>query len=54
MSASTTQTGAPAATGGKGANQWLIAVLVAVATFMEVMDTTIANVALLISRAAWG
>ena len=47
----TTQTGAPAATGGTGANptganQWLIAVLVAVATFMEVMDTTIANVAL--------
>jgi DHA2 family multidrug resistance protein len=51
MSAGTTQTGAPAATGGTGANptganQWLIAVLVAVATFMEVMDTTIANVAL--------
>jgi DHA2 family multidrug resistance protein len=46
MSASTTQTGAPAATGGTGANQWLIAVLVALATFMEVMDTTIANVAL--------
>src|SRR5271155_1571609 len=31
---------------GTGANQWLIAVLVALATFMEVMDTTIANVAL--------
>ncbi|WP_424630135.1 DHA2 family efflux MFS transporter permease subunit [Bradyrhizobium sp. SYSU BS000235] len=29
-----------------GANPWLIAVLVAVATFMEVLDTTIANVAL--------
>src|SRR5580698_8554141 len=28
------------------ANPWLIAVLVAVATFMEVLDTTIANVAL--------
>jgi DHA2 family multidrug resistance protein len=27
------------------ANPWLIAVLVAVATFMEVLDTTIANVA---------
>jgi DHA2 family multidrug resistance protein len=27
-------------------NPWLIAVLVAVATFMEVLDTTIANVAL--------
>jgi DHA2 family multidrug resistance protein len=46
MSASMTQTGAPAATGGTGANQWLIAVLVALATFMEVLDTTIANVAL--------
>ena len=29
-----------------GANPWLIAVLVALATFMEVLDTTIANVAL--------
>jgi MFS family permease len=28
------------------ANPWLIAVLVAIATFMEVLDTTIANVAL--------
>ena len=28
------------------ANPWLIAVLVSVATFMEVLDTTIANVAL--------
>lgn len=27
-------------------NPWLIAVLVALATFMEVLDTTIANVAL--------
>jgi DHA2 family multidrug resistance protein len=32
--------------GRTGANQWLIAVLVAFATFMEVLDTTIANVAL--------
>jgi DHA2 family multidrug resistance protein len=46
MSARATQTGTPAATGGTGANQWLIAVLVALATFMEVLDTTIANVAL--------
>src|SRR5690349_9186339 len=38
--------GAPGATGGAGTNPWLIAVLVAVATFMEVLDTTIANVAL--------
>jgi len=28
------------------ANPWLVAVLVALATFMEVLDTTIANVAL--------
>jgi MFS transporter, DHA2 family, multidrug resistance protein len=39
------QAGAPAASGA-GANPWLIAVLVALATFMEVLDTTIANVAL--------
>ena len=39
------QAGAPAATGAD-ANPWLIAVLVALATFMEVLDTTIANVAL--------
>jgi DHA2 family multidrug resistance protein len=29
-----------------GANPWMIAILVSVATFMEVLDTTIANVAL--------
>jgi len=29
-----------------GTNPWLIAVIVSVATFMEVLDTTIANVAL--------
>jgi DHA2 family multidrug resistance protein len=28
------------------ANPWVIAILVAIATFMEVLDTTIANVAL--------
>ncbi len=38
--------GAPAATGGAEANPWLIAVLVALASFMEVLDSTIANVAL--------
>jgi MFS transporter, DHA2 family, multidrug resistance protein len=37
--------GAPAAA-DTGANPWLIAVLVSLATFMEVLDTTIANVAL--------
>ena len=31
---------------GAGVNPWLIAVVVAIATFMEVLDTTIANVAL--------
>jgi DHA2 family multidrug resistance protein len=58
MSAGTTRTGAPTPTlpspasaggsgrGGTGANQWLTAVLVALATFMEILDTTIANVAL--------
>src|SRR5947207_15640997 len=38
--------GGPAATGRTATNPWLIAVLVAMATFMEVLDTTIANVAL--------
>ena len=37
---------APAAAGGTGVNPWLIAILVALASFMEVLDTTIANVAL--------
>jgi MFS transporter, DHA2 family, multidrug resistance protein len=39
-------TGNRAATGLAGTSPWLIAVLVAFATFMEVLDTTIANVAL--------
>jgi MFS transporter, DHA2 family, multidrug resistance protein len=43
MSDSTTIAGGVAAS---GANPWVIAVLVAVATFMEVLDTTITNVAL--------
>ncbi len=46
MSAGATRAGAPAAANGSGTNPWLIAVLVAVAVFMEVLDTTIANVAL--------
>jgi MFS transporter, DHA2 family, multidrug resistance protein len=37
---------APAAASGVGSSPWLIAVLVAGASFMEVLDTTIANVAL--------
>lgn len=36
----------PSAASGAGANPWLIAFVVAFATFMEVLDTTIANVAL--------
>src|SRR5215472_9197037 len=46
MSAAATQAGAPAAASGPAANPWVIAVLVALASFMEVLDTTIANVAL--------
>jgi MFS transporter, DHA2 family, multidrug resistance protein len=45
MSAAT-PTGAPAAASGAGAIPWLIAVLVAVASFMENLDSTIANVVL--------
>src|SRR6201998_4413234 len=36
--------GAPS--GGASVNPWLIAILVAVASFMEVLDTTVANVLL--------
>jgi len=43
LSAAATETSTPAAA---GVNPWLIAVLVALATFMEVLDTTIVNVAL--------
>src|SRR5207344_1519690 len=46
MSAAAIPVGAPAAVSGAGANPWLIAVLVALASFMETLDTTIANVAL--------
>jgi DHA2 family multidrug resistance protein len=45
VSAAATRAVAPAASRA-GTNPWLIAVLVALATFMEVLDTTIANVAL--------
>ena len=37
---------APAAASPASVNPWLIAVLVALATFMEVLDTTVANVVL--------
>jgi len=47
MSAAAIQAGPPASASGTGAvNPWVIAVLVALASFMEVLDTTIANVAL--------
>ena len=47
MSSAGTQAGAGAANAHAGAaNPWLITVAVAVATFMEVLDTTIANVVL--------
>ena len=42
MNAGVARASAPVA----GANPWLIAVVVAIATFMEVLDSTIANVAL--------
>jgi DHA2 family multidrug resistance protein len=46
MSGDTIRADAPAAIGATAANPWLIAILVALASFMEVLDTTIANVAL--------
>jgi DHA2 family multidrug resistance protein len=46
VSTSTARASAPGAADGAGATPWLIAVLVAVAAFMEVLDTTIVNVAL--------
>src|ERR1700722_8350842 len=47
MSAAAIQAGPPASASGTGAvNPWLIALVVALASFMEVLDTTIANVAL--------
>ena len=47
MSDTAAQAGAPpASSGAASASPWLIAVLVALATFMEVLDTTIANTVL--------
>jgi Major Facilitator Superfamily len=40
------QAGAPPASSAASASPWLIAILVALAAFMEVLDTTIANVVL--------
>src|ERR1700720_4627134 len=46
MSAAVIEADTPAASGVPAVNPWLIAVLVAFASFMESLDTTIANVAL--------
>jgi DHA2 family multidrug resistance protein len=46
MSAAAIRAGTPAAASNAAASPWLIAVLVAFASFMEVLDTTIANVVL--------
>jgi len=46
MSAATIEMDGTAAAGGAAVNPWLIALVVALASFMEVLDTTIANVAL--------
>src|ERR1700683_1083600 len=47
MSAAAIPAGPPAPASGAGAvNPWVIALLVALASFMEVLDMTIANVAL--------
>jgi MFS transporter, DHA2 family, multidrug resistance protein len=46
MSAASIRADASAAASGALANPWLIAIVVALASFMEVLDTTIANVAL--------
>src|SRR5580700_5927708 len=46
MSVTTIRADAPAAVSGAAANPWLIAIVVALASFMEVLDTTIANGAL--------
>jgi MFS transporter, DHA2 family, multidrug resistance protein len=46
MSAAVIQADTPVAAGGTAVNPWLIAILVALASFMETLDSTIANVAL--------
>ena len=46
MSAATLQAAPPASASSAAVNPWVIALLVALASFMEVLDTTIANVAL--------
>jgi MFS transporter, DHA2 family, multidrug resistance protein len=46
MSSAAIQADPPASASGGAVNPWVIAILVALASFMEVLDTTIANVAL--------
>src|ERR1700751_2352207 len=46
MSVAVIQADPPASASGGAVNPWVIAILVALASFMEVLDTTIANVAL--------
>src|ERR1700739_3405966 len=46
MSSRTSRAAPSVAPSGAGVNPWLIAILVAVASFMEVLDTTVANVLL--------
>ena len=46
MSAPATRAMRPGAASGAAVNPWLIAIVVALASFMEVLDTTIVNVAL--------
>jgi MFS transporter, DHA2 family, multidrug resistance protein len=46
MSAAAIEADPPASASGGAVNPWVIAILVALASFMEVLDTTIANVAL--------
>jgi DHA2 family multidrug resistance protein len=46
MSTATIKADIPSAAGNAVTNPWLIAIVVALASFMEVLDTTIANVAL--------
>ena len=46
MSDTAARAGAPPASDASATSPWLIAILVALATFMEVLDTTIANTVL--------
>jgi len=54
MSAAAIRTGGPAAASGVRANSWLIAILVAFASFMEMLDTTTPTSCCPTSRAVWG